>query len=296
MSVFHRLHDRIGRLAATQIFFIGGSMKSGTTWLQLLLDAHPQVACKGEGHVVNHLAQLLLGSLDRHNQKLDHKNRTVFRELDGFPLYTPEDLSYLVGAALLLAFAKTGPGEDLRAIGEKTPDNVRYFEVLHAIFPAAKFLHVVRDGRDCAVSGWFHNLRTNPDWTREKYASLSAYAAMFAREWANDIAHAHRFAAACPGTCLTVRYEALLDDTDTVLRDVLGFLGVAAEADMVAHCRDAASFERLTAGRARGEESRESFFRNGTQGNWREHLDAAASRAFADAASAWLEQLGYTGQ
>lgn len=293
MSRFEELHGLIGALGATQVFFIGGSLKSGTTWLQLLLDAHPEIACKGEGHVTNHLAQLLLTSLDKHNQKLVHTNRTVFAELDGFPLYTADDLAYLIGAALLLAFTKPDTGKKLRAIGEKTPDNVRGFAVLHAIFPAAKFLNVVRDGRDCAVSGWFHNLRTNPDWLRAKYPSLTAYATAFASEWAIDIAHADRFAAAHPLACLTVRYEALLDDTDAVLREVFAFLGVASDADSVALCRDAAAFERLSAGRARGEESRQSFFRNGTRGNWREHLDDATSRAFAEAAAPWLAQSGY---
>ncbi|MGA3399603.1 MAG: sulfotransferase [Acetobacteraceae bacterium] len=293
MSTFQRLHGLIGTLGATQMFFIGGSQKSGTTWLQLLLDAHPQVACKGEGHVTNHMAQLLLTSLDKHNQKIAHKNRIVFGETDGFPLYTADDLAYLIGATLLLAFTKLDAGKALRAVGEKTPDNVRCFEVLHAIFPAAKFLNVVRDGRDCAISGWFHNLRTNPDWIRAKFPSLSAYAAMFAREWATDIALADRFATAHPLACLTVRYEDLLAGTAPVLRDVLDFLGVPAGAEVVAQCRDAAAFERLSAGRARGEENRESFFRNGTQGNWREHLDDAASRAFADAAAPWLERLGY---
>jgi hypothetical protein len=293
MSVFNRLHGLIGMLGTMQIFFIGGSQKSGTTWLQLLLDAHPQIACKGEGHIANDMAQLLLISLDKHNQKIADKNRTVFAELDGFPLYTADDLAYLIGASLLLAFTKSDTGTELRAIGEKTPDNVRHFEVLHAIFPAAKFLNVVRDGRDCAISGWFHNLRTNPDWIRAKYPSLSAYATMFAREWANDIAHADCFAAAHPLACLTVRYGALLAGTAPVLREVLDFLGVASRAETVAQCCDAAAFEHLSAGRARGEENRESFFRNGTQGNWREHLDDAANRAFTDAAAPWLQRCGY---
>ena len=73
MSVFNRLHGLIGMLGTMQIFFIGGSQKSGTTWLQLLLDAHPQIACKGEGHIANDMAQLLLISLDKHNQKIADK-------------------------------------------------------------------------------------------------------------------------------------------------------------------------------------------------------------------------------
>jgi len=292
MSMFATLHRQIGALSGTQIFFIGGSMKSGTTWLQLLLDAHPQILCKGESHVANHLATGLLRCLDAHNRKIEQKNRTVFSELDGFPLYTADDLAYLVGTALLMPFARDGSAA-VCAVGEKTPDNVRYFDVLRAIFPAAKFLHVVRDGRDCAVSAWFHNLRTNPAWVQSKFASMAEYATMFAREWAADIAHAERFAAANPGAMLTVRYEALLDGAPSVLRDVLSFLDVPADAPTIAQCCDAARFERLSAGRAQGSEDRASFFRNGTHGNWRAHFDTATTDLFFEAAAPWLQRLGY---
>ncbi|HTW70697.1 MAG TPA: sulfotransferase [Acetobacteraceae bacterium] len=293
MGGFQPLHGQIGTLAAAQIFFIGGAMKSGTTWLQLLLNAHPHIACRGEGHVANHLAPLLAQCIDRHNLKIAQKNRDVFHEIDGFPFYWREDLAYMIGAALLLPFAADAADKMLRAVGEKTPDNVRHFDLLRTIFPEARFLHVVRDGRDCAVSAWFHNLRATPEWTRATYASLSNYAAVFAQEWATDIAQAHTFAAACPGACLTVRYESLVDDTAAVLRGVLDFLGLDAGAGVVAQCCDAARFERLSDGRARGTEDSGSFFRSGTSGNWRDHLDEAANRAFIAAASPWLEVLGY---
>jgi len=292
MSRFGTLHGRIGALSETQLFFIGGSMKSGTTWLQLLLDAHPHVLCKGESHVANHLAQGLLRCLDVHNQKIEQKNRTVFSELDGFPLYNAEHLAYLVGAALLLPLSKL-TGTPPHAVGEKTPDNVRYFDVLRAVFPAARFLHVVRDGRDCAVSAWFHNLRTNPAWLQSKFASIGNYALMFAREWAADITHAERFAAANPGAMLTVRYESLLDSAPAVLRETLAFLDVPADEPAIAQCCDAASFERLSAGRTQGSEDRTSFFRNGTHGNWRAHLDPATADLFFEAAAPWLQRLGY---
>ncbi|HVC63306.1 MAG TPA: sulfotransferase [Acetobacteraceae bacterium] len=158
------------------------------------------------------------GSLDRHNQKIGHKNRAVFGELDGFPLCSSDDLAYLAGAEPPPTLTKANPSTALRAIGERAADNVRYFDVAHTIFPAAKLPHVVRDGRDCAISGWFHNLGTNPDWIRAKLPSPSADAALFAREWATDFAHAEQFAAARALACLTVRYEALLEDTAAVPR------------------------------------------------------------------------------
>jgi hypothetical protein len=44
------------RLAGCQLFFAGGAPRSGTTWLQLLLDSHPEVCCRGEGLFQKHLA------------------------------------------------------------------------------------------------------------------------------------------------------------------------------------------------------------------------------------------------
>jgi hypothetical protein len=43
-------------LARRQLFFVGGAPRSGTTWLQFLLDSHPEISCRGSGLFVQHLA------------------------------------------------------------------------------------------------------------------------------------------------------------------------------------------------------------------------------------------------
>ncbi len=289
---FGDIHARIGRLAEAQLFFIGGAMKSGTTWLQLMLDAHPAVACKGESHLANHLSRLLTGSLAKHNQLLADKNATIFRELSGFPLYGGADLAYLTAAALLLGLAKD-ERDGLAAIGEKTPDNIRHLEMLRTIFPRAKFIHLVRDGRDCAVSGWFHNQRSSPEWIRGNFPTLGSYVDLVAREWAKDLAAAGEFADRNPEACLTLRYEDLVAETEGQLERVLDFLGVGADAARLAGCRAAGEFARLSGGRAPGEEDRGSFFRKGRPGDWRGHLDDALSGAFREISAPWLERFGY---
>ena len=70
MFDYDSLHLSISELRSKQIFFIGGAIKSGTTWLQLLLDSHPDVSCDGEGHFPDHFAPLLKRALDEQSAVL----------------------------------------------------------------------------------------------------------------------------------------------------------------------------------------------------------------------------------
>ena len=76
--------DRLDALVATLAkpkLFVSGYAKSGTTWLQLLLNAHPQIACRGEGHIANVLARELEGALSRYAGFLKDKNESIFKEM-----------------------------------------------------------------------------------------------------------------------------------------------------------------------------------------------------------------------
>ena len=180
------------------------------------------------------------------------------------------DLAYLFGAAVLLFLAKVDAGASVVAIGEKTPDNVRYFDVLLAIFPRAKFIHLVRDGRDCAISGWFHARRIRPDWDTWQFARLESYVDMFAREWAIDLAEGSAFAAAHPEACLTVRYEDSGGRSRADAARLLDFLGAASDvASLAGSRRRGLPASRGSGAAGRRQENRDSFFRNGIPGDWR---------------------------
>ena len=59
MFDYATLRKTIDDTFAKKLFFIMGTIKSGTTWLQLVLDGHPEIACRGEGHFTNFLAPAL---------------------------------------------------------------------------------------------------------------------------------------------------------------------------------------------------------------------------------------------
>jgi hypothetical protein len=288
-----KLHTEISELRKKQIFFIGGAIKSGTTWLQLLLDAHPEVSCRGEGHFFDNLAPALKMALDQHCGVIVDKNETLFNEIDGYPLLADDDFTYMLGACIALFLMRQSKDKPAQAIGEKTPDNSRYFAELSVVFPAAKFIHLVRDGRDCAVSGWFHNLRLASADILGKFGSVGEYAKAFAEVWASELATAQKFIDRNPHRVHQIRYEDIVASPKQALAGVCTFLGVEATKTIVDRSELEASFEKLSGGRKPGNEDRLSFFRKGVSGDWRNHLDQTHDAAFRETAGTWMRRFGY---
>ena len=82
-----------------------------------------------------------------------------------------------------------------------------------AALPSAKFLHVIRDGRDVALS-----------WRKTWFGPKSI--ALCAKLWAAHVKEGLEWERACPERCLRVRYEELVQDTDQVLADIAAYAGV----------------------------------------------------------------------
>ena len=228
-----------------------------------------------------------------YNQHIEWKNAQRIGGLDGFVRLGEAELAYTLRTAVLLLLGQQAGDRPVAAVGEKTPDNILGLPFLDALFPEARFIFLVRDGRDCAVSGWFHNKRLAAEWLNKTYPTIDAYAAATAEGWAKEQLAAVGFARTRKSRCLFVRYEDLLDDAPTILGRVFDFLGVAADPATVAACRDRGAFAALTGGRAPGTEDTSSFFRKGVAEDWRTYLSPQASADFFRAAGTWLMYFGY---
>jgi hypothetical protein len=73
-------------------FFVCGAAKSGTTRLQRLLDAHPQVVCSGEGHFVEVLALPMVQMKDHFNQVHAKTAEMVYEGKPYYPKLDDRDL------------------------------------------------------------------------------------------------------------------------------------------------------------------------------------------------------------
>jgi len=104
---------------------------------------------------------------------------------------------------------------------DKTPGYTTEIPRLHRLFPEAKFVHVIRDGRDVVIS-----LRRT-GWHGQKSWNIAEY-------WATAVSTARRDAGAlATHQYLEVSYERLVLETEAALREVCDFLGEAFDPAML---------------------------------------------------------------
>lgn len=289
--MFQEVNREIEEILSRQLFFIAATEKSGTTWMQLMLDAHPEIACRGEGQFVSKLAVCLGGALNDYSSFIEGLNEKVFSETDGFPTFDREDLAHLLRTSSGLLLSKYDVDEKITAVGEKTPGNVRYLQALLTLFPHAKFVLMVRDIRDIIVSGHVHLRRQHGEAGDEPIAN---YAKRVANVWVQDVGRAQKFMSNNPDRCTLTHYEKLHSEPHQCMAGILDHLGVNANEESVSACVDAGLFQNLTKGRERGEEDPNSQFRKGIVGDWQDTLSREAKQNIYEEAGDALKALGYT--
>jgi hypothetical protein len=293
MFNFDEIHGSISKIMKKELFFIVGAPKSGTTWLQYLLNGHPDICCKGESHLGNVFSKEFSELMHAHNNLIRSKNTMLYGDDQGYPIFSAEHINYLFASiAALLFYAQQG-NEEYKCIGEKTPDHIMCLDLLTFLFARAKIIHIIRDGRDCAVSGWFHIYRDSPEWAKKTYPTFYDYVQRFANAWPNLVYPGISFGSKNPTRYLMIKYEELHKDITANLIKVLEFLNMKITNDIIKQCEGSGSFERLSKGRKRGEEDCNSFYRKGIVSDWRNHFDEKCMIAFENAAGTLLKQLGY---
>jgi len=259
----------VAAIAQRQLFFVGGAPRSGTTWLQHILDAHPDICCRGEGHFLTFLATPLGAAMQRRREQLQGKNTRLFRNFGGYKLPDPEDVEFLVGSAILTALAQQCDGHPYPIVGEKTPENVFYFPNLKRLFPGAKFVGIARDPRDTLVSAWhlIPQERRLGDETLELMPFIRQAVGAVSQFTNGMLSLQQRY----PADVMIVTYETLLSDPATTVAALYRFLGAACSPAIVADSIARTSFAAMS-GRPAGTEDNGAFMRKGVAGDWRRQL------------------------
>jgi len=205
--------------------FLVGAPRSGTTLLRLMLDGHSALAIPPETGFLPVLGERLAeGPVGR---------AELLELVTGFPPGAPAWLDFglerAAYAAALAALEPFDPVEGARAFyrmyaarhgkprwGDKTPLHALHLQTISGLLPEARFVHLIRDGRDVAVS------------LAEQWFGPGRDPAALAAEWARFVGAARSSARAVPHY-LEVRFEELVREPRRVLASVCEFLALPFE-------------------------------------------------------------------
>jgi hypothetical protein len=258
------------------IFFVCGAPKSGTTWLQRILDAHPEVCCSGEGHFITRFSAPVSKVVNAYNRDLEWESKLVY---DGEPYYgrVGQDEFDEMVRGFILARLRRRAGAQTRWIGDKTPSYTRHLDQLHRLFPTARIIHIVRDPRDVAVSRMVFSKRAGaPDACTPGAEEHRLTLEGAVTSWTQAVTAVDAFAQAHPGLVHEVGYLDLHADAFGETERLFQFLGTPAPRVLVEQIVAETSFEALS-GRRPGDEDPAAFLRKGLPGDWRTGLDPASA-------------------
>jgi hypothetical protein len=313
---------------STPVFFIVGRAKSGTSWLMRLLNSHPEILCRGEGRFFGrdfwredfkrmNLGTIQPSSLYRAILDSDSLRTWVERSVWTRGKDVDESLTGLTHAAITYFLTERLSETGKRIVGDKTPFlSTETLDEMSVIYPEAKVIHMIRDGRDVAVSsvhhrwnhakdeGGIYELEPEEIAKREAYRKdlLEAGESLFtetvlrsaAVSWNGFVSKTIRDGPALLGdNYAEVRYEDLLQRPEEEVGRILRFLGADDGEETVRRCVESASFEAWTQGRQRGHEDSAAFLRKGVAGDWKNVFTERDKRVFKEAAGELLIQLGY---
>jgi hypothetical protein len=273
--------------------FIVGCPRSGTTLLRRMVDAHPRIAITRETHWIPEVIRRgrgvdlagratpeLPAVLEAHP-----KFGTLGIDREELERLASERPSYAAFVQALFDWYGAARGKHL--VGDKTPGYVREIRLLHDLFPHARFVHLLRDGRDVCLSalGWERKAeqlrRRFPTWDEAPVATAALW-------WRWHVMQGHQSGRGLePGLYLELRYEALVADPEGECRRLCDFLGVVFDPAMVRFHEGRTRFEPgLSAKRA---------WLPPTPGlrDWRGQMPHEQVEEFEAAAGDALEALGY---
>lgn len=261
-----------------------GVSRSGTTLLRVILDRSPGIAIPDESFFVPLLAR-------RHGSRIDAE-----RFLDDVARISTIR-EWGVGADDVAARIRSGmpTGEAIAAIykayaasmgkprwGDKTPMYMRHLGLLERLFPEAQYVHLIRDGRDTALS-----FLQMPEGTFTRTWAHPTTPSQFACLWRKEVRAARALGGRVgPARYRKVRYEALVAEPVETVTAICAFAGLPFEPAMLDYTgavdvSQKPHQQRLLTPPTAGVRS------------WRDDMSAADVAAFEAVAGDLLSEFGY---
>jgi hypothetical protein len=257
--------------------------RSGTTLLRVMLDRHPDLAVPDESYFIPQLADRQSPAIDVDSFTDDLRRLPTIRDWEipldevrrrlrpGMPL----------GAAIAAVYETYAAVRGKSRWGDKTPMYMQRLPLLERLFPEARYVHLIRDGRDTAVSF----LSMPPGIVTRTWAHPGT-ASEFACQWRTEVEAARALGKRVGDRYLETRYEELVAHPEQELRRISRLASLEFDPAMLEY---AGSVD------VSAKPHQQSLSKAPTPGlrDWRTELSAADVASFEEVAGDLLRELGY---
>ncbi|MBU0996140.1 MAG: sulfotransferase [Proteobacteria bacterium] len=263
-------------LDGNNLVFIAGCPRSGTTFIQRLLAALPNIQTGQESHLFEYVGPIW-NNWQRHVKMKQNDGRGGV----GLPCYFEEDafldhLCDFIECLLTPMLEMLEPGD---IFVEKTPSNALYMDSIHKILPKAKFICIHRDARDVVAS----LMAAHHSWGKQWAPSTARKAALL---WCQHINKSKNDSKNLPvSQIFQLKYEELQSHPAEMLSQLALFLDMKWSVEDI---RKAVNENRLDVARTSGGtqirtnlkskksniivHEPEGFVRRGKPGGWKKDL------------------------
>jgi len=281
--------------------YVVGVNRSGTTLLRMMLDSHPELAVPPETHFIPALLEHI-EALDRPSPDDVADFLVAHRRWGDFGI-SEQDLRERLKQApsaqpkhvLRSFYGLYAEAQGKERYGDKTPGYVKRMRLVERCLPEARFVHLIRDGRDVALS------------RDERIQAEELSVERLAKIWKRRIRRARRHSKLVKHY-IEVRYEDLVTDPEGELQRVCAFAKINYDPAMLRYHER--SGERLQEIARDLPEEEGGTFRPATErlgahslvteaprqdriSVWRREMPAEDVAAFEGIAADLLEELGY---
>jgi hypothetical protein len=265
--------------------FLVGCPRSGTTWLQLLLAQHGQIATARETHLFNAYLRQVDWSWNFYRSRQDRVGlHTLLSEDEYYGLWS----LFVRGA--MDKIAASNPAATV--VLEKTPNHVRHAPLILKVLPDAHFIHLVRDPRSVVSSLCAASRSWGGRWASNDVLSN-------ARLWREDVTRG-RAIAQLTTRFREIRYEDLRATGGAdVLHGLFDWLGLPSDREFAARALATCEISKLREG-GEGIRAFDSirprdavFFRSGTTDTWRQDVAPHDIAVIEYAAGELMQEFGY---
>ena len=279
-------------ISSARPVFVLGAPRSGTTLLQYILKSHPNISIpSGESHFIVPLFRdrKIFGDLTQ-SKNLRRVLESIYKKSASFLNTDLHGFKFEVGSLanemhekgvnsvpslVNFIFSKNAIGEGKMRWGDKTPYYVRHMRLLSEMFPNAQFIHIIRDGRDVAVS----TIKRKTDFMVFNYFFAAKYWQFYVDEGQRQGRELEE------GRYHELKYEDLIRDTEGQLRTICDFLGEEYFDSLLDYVK--------SGGNGGSTHLLSQPVDRKNSGKWKKHMNARQINTFERVASKSLSANGY---